>query len=42
VLHASPPQRSKLGRFAGSFSRASLLDEQRGTGWPLERRGGRP
>jgi peptide/nickel transport system permease protein len=42
VLHASPPPRSKLGSIAGSFSRASLLDERRGTGWPLQRRGGQP
>ncbi len=42
VLHASPPPRSKLGTFVHSFSRASLLDERRGTGWPLERGGGQP
>ena len=42
VLHAPPPPRSKLGSFMHSFSRSSLVDERRGTGWPLERRGEQP
>jgi peptide/nickel transport system permease protein len=42
VLHAPPPPRSKLGSIAASFSRSSLLDERRGSGWPLERRGEQP
>jgi peptide/nickel transport system permease protein len=42
VLHAPAPPRSKLGSFMHSFSRSSLVDERRGTGWPLERRGEQP
>ena len=41
VLHAAPPARSRIGSFAHSFSRSSLLDDSNGTaGWQAWRPGG--
>jgi peptide/nickel transport system permease protein len=41
VLHAAPPARSRIGSFAHSFSRSSLLDDSNGAaGWQAWRPGG--
>jgi peptide/nickel transport system permease protein len=42
VLHVAPPARSRIGSFAHSFSRSSLLDDRNGpAGWQAWRPGGR-
>ena len=41
VLHTAPPARSRIGSFAHSFSRSSLLDDSNGAaGWQARRPGG--